>query len=73
MGHSVPLTGFQNSIRRTSAHLCYLLGLLEVEQSLASLCFIFAPQNPPLILGNIGSGISFSPARLDLDNFTLPI
>lgn len=46
MEHSVPLTGFQNSIRRTSNHLSYLLGLLEVKQSLANLCFIFDLQSP---------------------------
>ena len=64
MGHSVPLTEFQNSIRRTSTHLGYLPGLLEVKQSLASLCFIFDPQSPNIILGNIESGTSFSQARL---------
>lgn len=46
MEHSVPLTGFQNSIKRASNHLSYLLGLLEVRQSLANFCFIFDPQNP---------------------------
>lgn len=46
MEHSVPLRGFQKSIRRTSNHLSYLLGLLKVRQSLANLCFIFNPQNP---------------------------
>lgn len=46
MEHSVPLTGFQNSIRRTSNHLSYSLGLLEVKQSLANLCFIFDLQSP---------------------------
>lgn len=46
MEHSVPLTGFQNGSRRTSNHLSYLLGLLEVKQSLANLCFIFDLQSP---------------------------
>lgn len=46
MEHSVLLTGFQNSIRRTSNYLSYSLGLLEVKQSLANLCFIFDLQSP---------------------------
>jgi len=41
-----------------------MLGLSEVKQSLASLCFIFDLQNPNIILGNIESGTSFSQARL---------
>lgn len=64
MGHSVPRAGFQNSIRRASTHLGYSTGLLEVEQSLASLCFIFDSQNPHMILGNLENGTSFSQARL---------
>lgn len=69
VGHSVPLTGFQNSTRRASTHLSYLLGLLEVEQSLASLCFIFDSQNPHIILGNINNGTSFFQARLCFGSF----
>ena len=62
-GHSVPLTRFQNSLRRASIHLRYLQRLLKVEPSLASLCFIFDSQNPHIILGSIENGTSFSQAR----------
>lgn len=67
--HSVPLTGFQNHTRRVSTHLGYLLGFLEVEQSLASLCFVFDSQNLHIILGNINNGTFFSQARLCFGSF----
>ena len=72
MGHSVPLTGFQNGIRRTSTHLGYLLGLLEVEQSLASLCFVFDPQNPHIILETLRVELASPKTDCVLHNFTLP-